>query len=244
MVVFTSLILWRCGRDQIPGAQVAVAPEPGTDAALAPEPPSTNKPAARQMRSKLKHKAGEFSEDEKTQFRANFASRYKPAIAKWATAFQGHLPFRPEAVTPEHLFERIGRDSSYNEYIFVVDGITLGVADAKGSAQVDYLNDPKQTQKLAMLPDGTEAPTLKNPVTRHQLVQMLEADSGIRFSAHEIRMTPSGLSGSLNGGVLVAVGGDPENLATWNFDLVFGPDSSLAFYLRGKPQLKQGVPGH
>ena len=133
----------------------------------------------------------------------------------------------------EKFVERIGKNASYNEYIFVVDGITLGIQDSKGVARVDYLNDPRQTQKMAMQPNGAEAPIATTPVERMELMTMLAADSGTKFPANEIRMIPSSFSGSLNGGVMVHVGGDPENAASWKYDLVFGADGKLAYYLKG-----------
>jgi hypothetical protein len=141
------------------------------------------------------------------------------------------VPFDPESVTPRNLVERLGKDASYNEYVFVVDGITLGVRDA-GGARVDYLNDPEETRKMATLPKG-QVPIMASPVTRSEVRDMLEADGGSSLTPSEIRMTPSGLSGCLNGGVLVAVGGDAGNGASWKYDVVFGPDAKLAFYRKG-----------
>jgi hypothetical protein len=186
-----------------------------------------------ESRSKIKHRASEFTSDESADFATNFEAKYKPAIMKWCQAFEGHVPIKPESVTPKQLAERIGKDSSYNEYVFVVDGITLGVQDKKGIARVDYLNAPQQTRKLVALPDGSQTPTLVMPVTKREIMQMIEAESGRQFNAHEIRMTPSGLSGGLSGGVLVDVGGNPENGASWSYDMVFGPDGNLAYYLKG-----------
>jgi len=37
----------------------------------------------------------------------------------------------------------------------------------------------------------------------------------------------------MNGGVQVIVGGDPVNIASWKFTLVFGPDGKLNYYCRG-----------
>jgi hypothetical protein len=124
-------------------------------------------------------------------------------------------------------------DSSYGEYVFVINGITLGVSDSRGVAQVDYLNDPQQTRKLAQIPNGAEAPIATPPITREEILNILETDSGTQFPPSEVRMTPSGFSGSLNGGVMVNVGGTPENGASWTYDMVFGPDGNLAYFLRG-----------
>lgn len=180
-----------------------------------------------------KHKASEFTADEKAMFAATFQAKYRPAIFKWCDAFKGHIPINPTNVSPADLVDRIGNTSAYSEYVFVVDGITLGVQDKNGTARVDYLNAPKQTSKLAILPDGSAAPVLSTPVTRQQVTQMLQADCGVRFAPQNIRIEPSGLSGSLNGGMLVDVGGDPENGASWDYDMVFDSAGKLAYFLRG-----------
>lgn len=195
---------------------------------------AANIPPVGQEKPKVKTRFSEFRDDEKSEFAANFEKRFKPALYKWCNAFDGHVPFAPETVTPEKIVERVGRNDSYYEYVFVVDGITLGIQDKNGSAQVDYLNDPKQTRKMAALPNGAGAPISDIPVNRQEITQMVATDSGTQFPPYEIRMTPSGFSGGLNGGELVHIGGDPQNGASWKFDMVFGADGRLAYYLRGQ----------
>lgn len=180
----------------------------------------------------LRKRLTEFSEEERQKFEADFRSRLKPAIVKWAEAFDGHLPFSADDVTPDNLAERIGRDDRFREHVFVVNGITLGLRDANGDAAVDYLNNPIETKKLAVLPNNQGPPKIDRPISREKLIEMLAADSGNRFQLHEVRIKPSGFSGSLNGGSLVQVGGNPGNSATWKYDMVIGADGRLAFYLR------------
>ncbi|HWX22437.1 MAG TPA: hypothetical protein VN578_21255 [Candidatus Binatia bacterium] len=200
---------------------------------LPPHPTTSAIPPTTNRTFRVRHKASELTADEKSAFLQNFEQRYKPAIDKWFKAFSGHVPFAPDKVTPDQLAERIGTNPSYNEYVFVIDGITLGVQDSKGVAQVHYLNAPHQTQKLATLPDQNQPPALAPPVAKEEIAQMLLAESGTAFAPQEIRITPSGVSGSLNGGALVSVGGDAENGASWNYDLAFAPDGKLAYYLKG-----------
>jgi len=228
----SSLLIWQMSKHQaIPSAPPRKASQQATIAPVTLAAGS-NSPVAH-PRSSVKHRASEFSASEKAEFVANFEGKYKPAIAKWYGAFNGHVPFAREEVTADRFVERIGINSAYGEYIFVVNGITLGVQDTKGTVQVDYLNAPQETKKMAVLPDGSKAPIVTMPITREEIVKALEAVSGTRFPAQEIRMTPSGLSGSLNGGVLANVGGTPENGASWKYDMVFGPDGKLAYYLKG-----------
>jgi hypothetical protein len=232
VVVLSSVLFWHLSKLEARSAATAIqTPSQPISApvALAPATALTANPP----RSRVKHRASEFTADQEAEFMANFEGKYKPAIAKWCNVFNGHVPFTQDEVTAEKLVERIGIDSAYSEYIFVVDGITLGVQDTKNTVQVDYLNDPEQTKKMATLPDGTHAPTVDMLVTREEIVKMLDELSGTQIRAQDIRMTPSGLSGSLNGGVLANLGGDPENGASWKYDMVFGPDGKLAYYLRG-----------
>ena len=136
-----------------------------------------------------------------------------PVLHQWAKAFDGHLPLGPDTITADKAVQRVGYNTNVYEYIFVVNGITLGVADSKGAAAVDYLNAPKQTRELAKVPDGSQAPSATLPLTKQDIIAMLEADGGTRFPESEIRLIPSGLSGSLNGGMYAEVGGDPRVLS-------------------------------
>jgi hypothetical protein len=184
--------------------------------------------------SKLKSRFSDFTDAERNEFRSNFVARYKPAFLMWNDAFAGRVPLNPDTVTPEKFVERVGKNASYREYIFVVDGITLGIQDANGVARVDYLNDPKQTGKMTMLPSGGEAPISSTPVSKEELATMFFAEGGTQFMPNDIRLIPSGYSGALNGGAIVNVGGTPDNAASWKYDMVIAPDGKLAYYLKGK----------
>ena len=181
----------------------------------------------------IKTRFSDFTSEEQSAFTADFEKRYKPALQKWCDAFSGRVPLSPAAVTSANFAERIGRNAAYHEYVFVVDGITLGIEDRNGIARLDYLNNPHQTQKLTANPDGSQAPLTTSPVTREELQKMLAVEGGRQYSASDVRITSSGFSGRLNGGVFVRVGGDPENAASWDYDMIFGPDGKLAYYLKG-----------
>ena len=70
-------------------------------------------------------------------------------------------------------------------YMFVFDGITLGIAEVNGSAHVSYMNTP-QAKKLMALPDAP--PNTDLSATRNEITKMLTADSGIDFPPAEIRI--------------------------------------------------------
>lgn len=182
--------------------------------------------------SNLKTRFAEFSDAEKEEFRSNFIARYKPALSNWNNAFSGHVPLPIADVTLDNFAERVGRTAAYREYIFVVNGITLGVQDTKGVARVDYLNDATQTRKMQQVPSGGQAPVIAPVVSRDEVMAMLAAEGGVQFKPSDIRMTPTGVSGALNGGTIVNVGGDPDNAASFEYGMVFGSDAKLTFYIK------------
>ena len=222
------LLYWVINRS-VTKAPVSAPPQPAV--ALATNtPPNVSSNAG--FHVKVKTRYSEFTDAEKAEFQANFEKRYRPALSNWCNAYGSHVPFSQRSVTPDKLAERIGMNAAYHEYVFVVDGITLGIQDTKGIARVDYLNDPTQTKRMAMQPDGT-APLIVSPVPRRDVMTMLVADSGNQFPPDQVRLVPSGFSGGLNGGVMVHVGGSPDNAASWKYDMVFDADGKLAYYLRG-----------
>ena len=172
------------------------------------------------------------SDQDKRAFQKLFLTELKPAISNWSNAYLGHLPFNPEMLCADKLVERFGRNAAFYDYTFVIDGITLAVGDKNGIAKVDYLNDSKQTPKLMAIPQGQQ-PVIDYPVSRPEVIQMVNKDSGMNFSDADMRMIQSGVSSAMNGGVHVEVGGDPENCASWNYTLVFGSDGNLVYYCKG-----------
>ncbi len=172
----------------------------------------------------------DLSEDEQTALKETFENRLKPALHEWCKAYAGHVPFQPEALTVDNLIEEIGR-GKFRMYMFVLDGTTFGIADVDGSAHVSYLNTP-DAKKLMALPDGMP-PNTDLSVTRSEITKMLKVDSGVNFPPAEIRIIPTAFSSAMNGGVHVNVGGDPNNVASWKFTLVFGSDGILKYYCKG-----------
>lgn len=182
---------------------------------------------------KFKYRLTELSPEDRAAFAARFDQKHKPAIAGWCNAFKGHVPFEPDAVAVNNLAERIGVNDSYFEYVFVVDGITLGVRDQNGNVCVDYINNPAKTKQLAELHRLNKPPTVTMPLSRGEIIDMVKAESGRTFSEYEVRIKPSGLSGGLAGGMFVEVGGTPNDGGSSAFDMVFDDDGKLVYYLKG-----------
>jgi len=208
-------------------------PEPNPSAFVNTNPPQSRETAlARRIRSR----AGELTDAEKQEFRAAFGGRLKPALVKWCQAYEGRIPFSAERVTLDSFAERIGRDAAHYEYVFVVDGVTLGIresaSDSGGLTRVAYLNAP-QSKQLMELPNGAGPPSFGLPITKEEVARMLRKESGVEFEPGRIRMIPTGASSVMNGGARVEVGGDPHNFLSWQYTLVFGPDGKLAYYSKG-----------
>lgn len=196
-----------------------------------PEPVATQ--SVQELFPRIKSKLSEFTPAQREEFEKDFQEKYQPAIQKWCSAYKGHVPFDPYDVTRDNFAERVGREKRYREFVFVVNGITLGVRDSRAAGvSVDYLNAPQQTRQMTVVPDGSQAPITVLPVSREDVQAMLQTD-GWQDTNEWMEIIPTGLSGSLNGGAMVHVGGNSDNGASWKYDLIFGPDGKLAYYLRG-----------
>ncbi len=209
-----------------------VTPAPEISAAPPKSQAAVDTNAATSSKSKvLRTRRGELTDAEIAELKDTFEKRLKPAVTAWCEAYAGHVPFKSEDLSPDNFLEEIGRGKSAM-YVFMLNGATFGIADVNESAQVSYLNTPG-AKKLMALPNGAP-PSTDVPVTRNELARMLKADSGTDFLPAEIRIIPTAFSSAMNGGANVNVGGDPVNIASWKFTLVFGPDGNLNYYLRGQ----------
>jgi hypothetical protein len=158
--------------------------------------------------------------------------KYKPVLSNWLAAYAGRVPFEIGDVSLD-TFCGWGGSSNAHTYTFVLkDGVTLTIADSKyqNATYVCDLNAPKQSSLLMELPTDGRSPIMTMPITRADIIDMVERDSGYRYTEGQIRMGPTGLSGSLNGGAHVEIGGNPNNAASWEYSFVFGPDGKLAIY--------------
>lgn len=182
-------------------------------------------------RKPFRSRAKELTEDERADLNSSFKTKLKPALEHWCGIYAGHVPFQADTLTTDQFYEKIGRPGSSSMFIFMLNGTTLGIEDLGNSARVSYLNTP-DSKRLMDMPSGSKPdPTI--PITRADLIQILKQDSGIDFSPNEIRVIPTAFSSGMNGGAHVIVGGDPNNIASWKFTMVFSPDGNLNYYCRG-----------
>jgi hypothetical protein len=82
--------------------------------------------------------------------------------------------------------------------------------------------------------DLQSPPILSMPVTKEEILAVLLQYTGTQFKPEDIRMIPAALSGALNGGVIVEVGGDPNNALSWAYNFVFDKNGKLAYYGKGR----------
>ena len=183
-------------------------------------------------RPRLKIPASELRADEKAAFENEFVQKLKPAVEHWCKTYAGHVPFRPEEVTPDKFRERFGDSPAFYDYGFVINGTTLSVVDYHGDVFVAYLMSPAAAL-LFQIPQNPEPPKPVS-VTREEALRLLKADSGQDFPPEQIAMRPTAYAGAMNGGVSVDVG-EGVNAAyapLFKYSMVFGPDGNLACYLR------------
>lgn len=182
----------------------------------------------------------EFTAEERQEFTNLFVTKLKPAAEKWFSVYSNQAPFNFADLTPDKVARRFGwKDSRYDSYTFVMGDITFGVQVFHGATYVNYLASHQAMTAMNTMPKLTGPPDLSMPVTQEQVIDLVEADSGVRFPPNEVSLTPTGESGSLMGGADAEVGkevnnplGTPYTTTSMDFSLVFGPDGKLVYYQR------------
>jgi hypothetical protein len=175
--------------------------------------------------------------DDWNTFQAYFHSHLRPAILNWYESYGERSPFDGYTVTVSNFLHRVSAPGkTHGQFMFYVDGVTLGVGhyekESAGRPRVVYVAS-KKSRALSVIPEQVPKPILILPITRPDIAALAEADLGEVFTPDEIMIYPSGLSGSVNGGAIVEVGGDGYNALTTRLSLVFGPDGKLIYYHKG-----------
>jgi hypothetical protein len=196
----------------------------------------TNPPTTSHPQSRTNHPgttlAGEFTDAERRTLTNAFTEKFKPALERWFKAYEGRVPFRPEDVTLDKFAERIEGISDL--YTFVFNGITLTIQYRDGKANVYYLALRDEIKQLNDLPHGA-VPQTELPVTRDQVIQMVEADTSVKFKPNEVLLDPTGIATAMNGGAKVRIGppkNAPPGVGPYKIDMTFGPDGKLCYYMK------------
>ena len=224
--------------------RVVPAPGPGTKLSSAPEDPFpkstfmiTNLEAAiaaqkRESHRRIKERAEDMTEAEKASFEKEFAEKLKPEVARWCSAYAGHIPFQPQDVTMDKLRVVCNLRSDCHAYDFVIDGTTFGVVDDAGRVYVDSLS-ARGANDLVNIP-ANPAPPKEGSVSREEILRLIKADSGKDFPPNQINIIPTGRSSAMNGGVAVyvdeGVNANGMRPALAKYSMVFGPDGNLVCY--------------
>jgi hypothetical protein len=176
----------------------------------------------------LAERKAELSPGELKQLEWLFRERLKPALQRWAQAYDGRIPFNPEEVAMENLHSRLGDHPGRYAYTFMVNGSTLSFVEQEGNYAVGYLSAP-DAPKLNDV-HGGQTPIVTVPVTKEQVIAMVKADIGEEFPMEEVRISPTGLACAINGGAFVRVKPLGKNNEVGVVNLVIGPDGKLISY--------------
>lgn len=221
-------------------APLSASPPPSEPTAILPgnAPVTAEKPHDWTLNHRERPK--EFNTEERQAFTNLFLTKLRPAAEKWASVYTNRVPFNLADLTPDKVVDRLGwGDSRYDAYMFVMGDITFGVQVFRGDTYVNYLASRQGVGAMNALPRLAGPADLSMPVTREQVLNLVEADSGKRFPPNEVVLRPTGQSGSLMGGANVEVGKDASNpemarvtTKQTSFSLIFGPDGKLVYYER------------
>jgi hypothetical protein len=216
-----------------PAQEVQTSPAPS----LPPEiKPATNiNPGLLELGKKFSLRKRDFTPAEREELAKKFATSLKPAVEKFCHDYAEHIPFNPDELSMSNFVERIGHSDRFSSYIFVLNGITIGVEDSNQGQRtvLNYIASGPQMHQLNQVPTTGNAPTLDMPVTREQIIAMVQTDTGTEFQPSDVVMRPTGAASSLNGGVFVEIGhmftqDNPAPLLSF----VFGPDGKIVTYTR------------
>ncbi|SPE57237.1 hypothetical protein SBV1_270036 [Verrucomicrobia bacterium] len=174
--------------------------------------------------------------EEKANFGIIFTQKIKPAAERWCSVYAGHTPFKPEDITVDKFKEWIFPGQPGEGYAFVVSGTTVTFDNESGKVVLDYILAPA-VARLLQLPESAPPPQ-QGSVSIGEVLRLLKADSGRDFAPDEVRLIPTGLSTSMNGGVQIFAGKDVRGiygLENAEYSLIFDSDGNLTEYLWNPP---------
>jgi hypothetical protein len=240
-VVAIAIIAWLVwGKTPHAPPAPALPPPPAMPVATVPSNAPVAEAKPHPMRSNLTKRPSEFTEEEKQEFTNLFATKLKPSAEKWFSVYGNRAPFNLDDLTADKFVSQLGRErTNHRAYTFVMGDVTFGIQEFHGETYVNYLASRRGVGAMNTPPKLAGPADLSMPVTREQVLDLVEADSGKRFPPNEVTLTPTGESGSLMGGVDVEVGKEVNNpdytifsTTSQNFSFVFGPDGKLVYYER------------
>ena len=166
-------------------------------------------------------------------FTNRFERRMKPEIARWCKVYAGRLPFNASDVTLDTFNSKVGGFL----YTFMIGNTTFTVYDGPEGTRVFYMMTKAASQQLNDVGNGAVPHNITEPATRHVVVGLLKADSGIDYPADQVSIHPTGQFSSMQGGVMVEAGGIVTSgayriMTGTNLDFVLDGNGIMASYQR------------
>lgn len=190
-----------------------------------------------QQTNKVNVRSAELDDAQKAELARKFNEKFRPAVERWLSAYEGRVPFGIEDFTLDKFHSTLGS----HMFTFMINpDLTLTLLesrDPKGEAKVGYLMSRKAAVEMNSIPkhgDGS-VPDLNPSVTRDDVAKMVKLDSGVSFTPNEILIRPTGKSTALNGGTFVNIlplGADPNNFMNYKISMVFDSNGTLVNYER------------
>lgn len=179
-------------------------------------------------------RAAHLSDQQKADLAEKFASKFRPAVERWLSAYEGHTPFTLDNFTLDKFHSTLGS----HMFTFMIGEITLTLVEPRNPdqpAKVGYLMSRQAALDMNRLPGADFVPQLNLPVTREQVILMVKADTGVEFKLNEVMLKPTAKACALNGGAfvdLLPAGADPNNFLNNKISMVFDADGKLVNYER------------
>lgn len=179
-------------------------------------------------------RSADMTESERQELTGLYADKFRPALDHWANAYPNRLPFDPAAVTLDKFHSTLGSQM----FSFMIGDTTLTFVvprDSSKPAKVGYLMVRQAALDMNRIPTNTTTPNLNVPVTTEQVIQMVQADSGVLFKPNEVIIRPTGKACALEGGAfvdLLPTGADPNNALNYKISMVFDANGKLVNYER------------
>lgn len=232
MLFFAAVLLWQ---QQMKPQKTMSPQQTSKELVFKTANPQSNAPPVAPQNVLNVIRASDFSDAEKADLKKKFDERIKPTVDRWLLVYDGHCPFKSDDFTFDKFHNRLGRNSSFYVYTFVFDGLTVAVQESNGKYKMNYLMQREGAVAINSIPPNGFVPDLNVPVSKEEIIRMVEADTNIRFKPNEIIIRPTGAATALKGGAFVDVlpeGKDPNNALNFKIAMVFGADKNLVNYER------------
>jgi hypothetical protein len=173
----------------------------------------------------------QLAEADLNNFTNRFEKHFKPEITRWCKVYEGRLPFRESDVTIDKFHSKVGGFL----YTFMIGDTTFTMYDGPQGTHVFYMMTRQAAQQLNSVPNGAVQHDISMPVSRQVITGLLKADAGYDYPADQISIHPTGISGSMQGGVMVEAGGITGNnvfrvMTATNLDFVLDGNGTLVSY--------------